>query len=82
MAAPRRVSARRGRRASRRPLTRSVERYDWFSVSDIGSIVGMFMSPAAGGVPCCSCFRRWLAIPPLRPASRASSLVHSCAVPF
>jgi hypothetical protein len=28
------------------------------------------------------CLRRWLAIPPLRPASRASSLVHSCAVPF
>src|SRR4051812_7343655 len=26
--------------------------------------------------------RRWLAIPPFRPASRASSLVHSCAVPF
>src|SRR5687768_17588097 len=26
--------------------------------------------------------RRWLAIPPLRPASRASSLVHSWAVPF
>jgi hypothetical protein len=30
--------------------------------------------------PCC--FRRWLAMPPLRPASRASSDVHSCAVPF
>ena len=30
----------------------------------------------------CSCLRRWLAMPPLRPASRASSLVHSCAVPF
>src|SRR3954471_12477765 len=30
--------------------------------------------------PCC--LRRWLAIPPFRPASRASSLVHSCAVPF
>src|SRR5688572_10850401 len=26
--------------------------------------------------------RRWLAMPPLRPASRASSLVHSWAVPF
>src|SRR5258708_16162562 len=26
--------------------------------------------------------RWWLATPPLRPASRASSLVHSCAVPF
>src|SRR5579864_2624381 len=25
---------------------------------------------------------RWLAMPPLRPASRASSLVHSWAVPF
>ena len=30
----------------------------------------------------CSRRRRWLARPPLRPASRASSLVHSCAVPF
>jgi Phage integrase family len=29
-----------------------------------------------------SCLRRWLAIPPLRPASRASSDVHSCALPF
>src|SRR4029077_12333959 len=31
---------------------------------------------------CCSCLRLWLAIPPFRPASRASSLVHSCALPF
>src|SRR5437762_1854719 len=30
----------------------------------------------------CSRRRWWLAMPPLRPASRASSLVHSCAVPF
>ena len=30
----------------------------------------------------CSRRRRWLARPPLRPASRASSLVHSWAVPF
>jgi len=30
----------------------------------------------------CSRRRWWLAIPPLRPASRASSLVHSWAVPF
>src|SRR6266511_3840678 len=40
---------------------------------------------ATTSLPCgsvCSCFRRWLAIPPLRPASRASSLVHSWAVPF
>ena len=34
------------------------------------------------GPPACSRRRRWLAMPPLRPASRASSLVHSCAVPF
>jgi site-specific recombinase XerC len=43
-------------------------------------------SPAlSGGLPGASppsCFRRWLAIPPLRPASRASSDVHSCALPF
>src|SRR5918912_143098 len=32
--------------------------------------------------PICSRRRWWLAMPPLRPASRASSLVHSCAVPF
>lgn len=36
---------------------------------------------SGGGAPC-SRRRWWLAIPPLRPASRASSLVHSCAVPF
>src|ERR1051326_4210432 len=37
---------------------------------------------ASPGCCDCSCLRRWLAIPPLRPASRASSLVHSWAVPF
>ncbi len=39
-------------------------------------------SPVRACFPDCSRRRRWLAMPPLRPASRASSLVHSCAVPF
>jgi cellobiose phosphorylase len=44
---------------------------------------GIWVSASgSAGPPACSRRRRWLAIPPLRPASRASSLVHSCAVPF
>ena len=33
-------------------------------------------------LPRACCLRLWLAIPPLRPASRASSLLHSWALPF
>ena len=51
------------------------------SVPAICSPPGLFSSDCDSS-PCCCCLRRWLAMPPLRPASRASSLVHSCAVPF
>src|SRR5713101_7219869 len=40
------------------------------------------ISLSPDGPSVCSRRRWWLAIPPFRPASRASSLVHSCAVPF
>jgi len=43
---------------------------------------GWVSSASLPGPPTCSRRRWWLAMPPLRPASRASSLVHSCAVPF
>ena len=47
-------------------------------------VVSVPVDPVSSPLPPPICSRRrwWLAMPPLRPASRASSLVHSCAVPF
>ena len=60
------------------PELRIDSELEFFTLSvSLDGVVSELVPP-----PICSRRRWWLAMPPLRPASRASSLVHSCAVPF